>query len=80
MPEIDDDQLEILFSKAAKEAALSKERFQDCVTLCNQIRGIQKTAKGDLPVSRLTKKPLKETTRKVIHEEVIEAATRLKLL
>lgn len=78
--QIDDDKLDILFNKAAKEASLAKERFQDCVSLCNQIRGIQKNAKGELPVSRLTKKPLKDATRKVIYDEVIECGTRLKLL
>lgn len=78
--QIDEDKITLLIEKTAKKAAKAKEDFQDCVTLLNQLRGISKNAKGDLPVSSLTKKELKPELRDHIYSECMEAAQRLNLV
>lgn len=77
--EIDEDKITILIQKTAEQFSELKEKQKDIMILHNQLRGIQKTKKGKLPISGLNKKPMKNTVREIIYEECLEAATLLKL-
>lgn len=76
---IDEDKITILRDKIAKKVDALKEEYQDLVQLHNQLSGISKNKKGELPISTLTKKELTPELRKIIYKECMESCTRLKL-
>lgn len=77
--EVNEDKISLLIQKTGEEATKCKDKFRELVTLHNQLRGIQKKLDGTLPVSLLTKEDMKSELRKIIYDECIEAAKRLKI-
>ena len=78
--EIDDDRIVLMLNKTADEARRCKERMNECIILHNQLTGIRKDSKNNIPVSALTKKPMSIELRKIIFDECLEAAKRLQLV
>jgi len=76
---VDEDKLTILLKKTAERAQRAKDEYTESVALLNQLRGICKSNKGEMPISALTKKPITEGFRKIIFDECKEAASRLNI-
>jgi len=74
---IDEDKITVLRDKTAKKADMLKEEYAQLVNLTNQLSGISKNKKGDLPISMLTRKEMTPKLREYIYQECIDAAKRL---